>query len=169
MTSDNLCYSGCLFPFQPNLCPASEVLQSLPPLYQELQAAMLGFMALANQPPINVPLWSSKLCNHPANRNTLPETQEVYIFQHKRSTEGSIMEQVLKGKSTIKPADEHLGPIGPITDHLHPLKSIIGPKTCQVSAQPGTRIDQLRLKPGIKTRQVSAKPGTKPTGSAQIQ
>ena len=65
-------------------------------------------------------------------------------------------------KSTIKPAAEHLGPIGSITEPFGvPSKSITGPKTGQVSTQPGTRIDHLQPKRGIKTRQVSAKPGTK--------
>ena len=65
-------------------------------------------------------------------------------------------------KSTIKPAAEHLGPIGSITELFGvPSKSITGPKTGQVSTQPGTRIDHLQPKRGIKTRQVSAKPGTK--------
>ncbi len=42
-----------------------------------------------------------------------------------------------------------------------PSKDIIGPKTGQVSAQPGTKTGHLQPKPGIKIRQVSAKPGTR--------
>ena len=40
-----------------------------------------------------------------------------------------------------------------------PSKDIIGPKTGQVSAQPGTKTGHLQPKPGIKIRQVPAKPG----------
>jgi hypothetical protein len=82
------------------------------------------------------------------------------------STKGTrrvyVMEQVLEEKSTIKTVAEHLSPLGlHYKAILAPSKSITGPKTGQVSAQPGTRINHLRTKPGIKIRQVSAKPGTK--------